>query len=86
MTTGLTLGGAPQNDLLTEFARAYRKHEEENEKPCPTAMTAENRIGAWLGHDREFREAVALVRVYLRDRGYKIGDTAARQTGCLREL
>jgi hypothetical protein len=49
-------------------------------------MTAEDRIGAWLGHDREFREAVALVRVYLRDRGYKIGDTAARQTGCLREL
>ena len=55
MTTGQTVGKATQDDLLAEFARAYRKHEEENEKP-------EDRIGAWLGHHHEFREAVALVR------------------------
>jgi hypothetical protein len=72
MTAGQTVGGAPQDDLLAQFARAYRKHEEENEKLCPIAMTAEDCIGAWRGHEREFREAVALVRAYLRDRGYKI--------------
>ena len=59
MTTGQTVGKATQDDLLAEFSRAYRKHEEENEKP-------EDRIGAWLGHHREFREALDLVRTCLR--------------------
>jgi len=66
MTTGQTVGEATQDDLLAEFARACRKHEEENEKP-------EDRIGAWLGHHHEFREAVALVRACLRVWGDKIG-------------
>jgi hypothetical protein len=79
MTTGQTVGKATQDDLLAEFARAYRKHEEENQKPCPTAMAAEDRIGAWLGHHREFREAVALVRVYLCDRCYKLGGSSKAQ-------
>ncbi len=73
MTSGQTVGEATQDDLLVEFARAYRKHEEENEKPYSTAMTAEDRIEAWLGHEREFREAVALVRACLRLWGYKTG-------------
>jgi len=72
MTTGQTVGKATQDDLLAEFARAYRKHEEENEKP-------EDRIGAWLGHDREFRQAVALVRACLREWGYKIGGSSEAQ-------
>jgi hypothetical protein len=79
MTTGQTVGEATQDDLLAEFARACRKHEEENEKPYPAAMNAEDRMGAWLGHDREFREAVALVKRYLRDRGYKIGGSSEAQ-------
>jgi hypothetical protein len=72
MTTGQTVGKATQEDLLAEFARAYRKHEEENEKP-------EDCIGAWLGHHREFREAVALVRTCLRKWGYKIGGSSEGQ-------
>ena len=56
MTTGQTIG----SDLLADFVRAYRKHEEANE----------NRIGAWVGHDREFRQAVALLRACLRKWGY----------------
>ena len=59
MTTGQTVGEATQDNLLVEFARAYRKHEEDDEK-------REDRNGAWLGHEREFREAVALVRACLR--------------------
>jgi hypothetical protein len=35
-------------------------------------MTAEERIGGWLGHGREFSEAVAMVKAYLRERGYRI--------------
>ena len=62
MTTGQTVGKA--GDLLADFVRAYRKHEEANEKP-------EDRIGAWLGHDREFRQAVALLRACLRKWGYR---------------
>jgi hypothetical protein len=31
MTTGQTVRKATQDELLAEFARAYRKHEEENE-------------------------------------------------------
>ena len=72
MTTGQTLRKATQDDLLAEFARVYRKHEEENEKP-------EDRIGYWLGHHREFREAVALVRACLREWGYKIGGSSEAQ-------
>jgi hypothetical protein len=72
MTTGQTVGKATQDDLLAEFARAYRKHEEENEKP-------EDCIGAWLGHHHEFREAVALVRACLPVWGYKIGGSAEAQ-------
>ena len=72
MTTGQTVGKATQDDLLAEFARACRKHEGENEKP-------EDRIGAWLGHHREFRQAVALVRASLRVWGYKIGWRSAAQ-------
>jgi hypothetical protein len=45
MTTGQTVGEATQDDLLAEFARACRKHEEENEKPYPAAMNAEDRMG-----------------------------------------
>ena len=60
MTTGQTVDKA--GDLLAEFARAYRKHEEAN---------PEDRIGAWVGHDREFRQAVALLRACLRKWGYK---------------
>ena len=37
MTSGQTVGEATQDDLLVEFARAYRKHEAENEKPYSTA-------------------------------------------------
>jgi hypothetical protein len=66
MTTG------NMDDLRAAFARAYRKHEEEDAKLYPARMTVEGRIGAWLGHDREFKEVVALVRAYLRERGYKI--------------
>ena len=62
MWTGQTVG--KEGDLLVEFARAYRKYEEANEKP-------EDRIGAWVGHDREFRQAVALLRACLRKWGYK---------------
>ena len=72
MKTRQTVGKATQDDLLAEFARAYRKHEEENEKP-------EDCIGAWLGHHHEFREAVALVRACLRVWGYKIGGSAEAQ-------
>jgi hypothetical protein len=72
MTTGQTVRKATQDELLAEFARAYRKHEEENEKP-------EDRIGAWLGHHREFRQAVALVRACLREWGYKIGGSSEAQ-------
>jgi hypothetical protein len=72
MTTGQNIGMATQDDLLADFARAYRKHEEENEKP-------EDRIGAWLGHHREFSEAVALVRTCLRVWGYKIGGSSEAQ-------
>ena len=73
MTTGQTVGEATQDDLLVEFARAYRKHQEENEKPYSSAMTADHRIEPWLGHEREFREAVAVLKVYLRNRGYEVG-------------
>ena len=62
MWTGQTV--AKEGDLLVEFARAYRKYEEANEKP-------EDRIRAWVGHDREFRQAVALLRACLRKWGYK---------------
>jgi hypothetical protein len=72
MTTGQTLRKATQDDLLAEFARAYRKREEEDEKPA-------DRIGYWLGHQREFREAVALVRACLREWGYKIGGSSEAQ-------
>ena len=58
MTSGQTVGEARQDDLLVEFARAYRKYEEAN-------------IGAWVFHDREFRQAVALLRACLRKWGYK---------------
>ena len=33
MTSGQAVGEATQHGLLVEFARAYSKHEEENEKP-----------------------------------------------------
>ena len=72
MTTGQTVRKATQDELLAEFARAYRKHEEENEKP-------EDRIGAWLGHHREFRQAVALVRACLGKWGYKLESPTANQ-------
>ena len=46
MWTGPRVAKDGEGDLLVEFARAYRKYEEANEKP-------EDRIGAWVGHDRE---------------------------------
>jgi hypothetical protein len=70
MRTGQTLG--KEGDLLVEFMRAYKKHEEANEKP-------EDRIGAWVGHDREFRQAVALVRACLGKWGYKLESPTANQ-------
>jgi hypothetical protein len=66
-------------DLKGEFARAYRKHEKENTKLYLATMTEERigGIGGWLGHDCEFKEAVALIKMYLRKRGYKIGSSEA---------
>jgi hypothetical protein len=70
MTAGETIREATQDDWRAKLERVWR---EENEKLDPATMTAEDRrrIGAWLGHEREFKEAVALVKAYLCERGYK---------------
>ena len=75
LRTGETIGEATQDGLLAEFARAYKKQEEGNEKLAPATMTAEDRqpIGAWLNRDHEFNEAAVLLKAYLHQRGYKIG-------------
>ena len=77
LPTGEATGEAPQEDWQAEFVRAYSKHEEQD-KLGPATMTAEDRqpIGAWLNRDHEFNEAVALLRAYLRQRGYKIGGSS----------
>ena len=43
------------------------------------ALAPEDRIGAWVGHDREFRQAVALVRACLGKWGYKLESPTANQ-------
>src|SRR5512135_2310369 len=74
LPTDEATGEATRDHFRAEFVRAYREHEE-SDKLGPATSTAEDRqpIGAWLNRDNEFNEAVALLRAYLRQRGYQIG-------------